>query len=159
MTSPAIDFNAICVALAARFAPGTIGTPTGAQAMRKSFAQTPKQIGPDGPVHLLEVNTGTVIANPGQWKHTMQVDGLLLLSKRPGDSSRVETQRKLWLPFLLHATVDQLKLGLGGATNYTVDKALPEGWRWDEFKVGGDAWDAIRVNWTLYVTENVTLTP
>lgn len=159
MTSPAIDFNAICVALAARFATAAIGTPTGAVAMRQSLAQTPKQIGTDGPVHLLEVTDGSLIANPGQWKHEMHVDGLLLLSKRPGDPARVEKQRKLWLPYLLHATVDQLKLGLGGATNYSVDKALPIGWQWDEFSVGGDDWDAIRVHWAIFVTENVSLTP
>ncbi len=116
MTTPAIDFNAICVALAARFVAGTIGTPTGAVAMRQSLAQSPKAINTDGPVHLLEVTDGSVIAAAGQWKH-------------------------------------------GGATNYTVDKAIPTGWLWDEFRVGNDDWDAIRVHWALFVTENVTLTP
>lgn len=158
MTSPVVNFEAICEAFALRFVAGTIGTPTGAQAMRASFAQAPKQVAAT-PAHVLEVQDGSLIANPGQWQHEMHVDGLLLLDKRPGDPSRVEKQRKLWLPYLLHATVDQLKLGLGGATGYSVDKALPTGWLWDEYNVGDIAFDAIRVHWTLWVTENVALTP
>ena len=158
MTSPVIDFEAICDALAARFAPGTIGTPTGASAMRASYAEPPKGVSAL-PAHLLEVQDGTVIAASGQWKHEMQVDGLLLLAKRPGDPQRVETQRQLWLPYLLHATVDQFKLGLGGASGYTVDKAIPTGWEWDLYKVADIEYDAIRTHWTVYVTENVSITP
>ena len=158
MTSPTVDFAAICTALAARFAAGTIGTPTGALAMRASYANTPKNV-PATPCHLLEVQDGSVVANPGQWKHEMNVDGILLLAKRPGDPERVETQRKLWLPYLLHATIDALKITLGGASGYSVDKAIPAGWEFTEFEVGADQYDAIRVHWTLYVTETVSLTP
>lgn len=158
MTSPVIDFESIMDALAARFVAATIGTPTGATAMKASYAEPPKSV-PQTPAHLLEVQDGEVVASPGQWKHEMRVDGVLLVAKRPGDPQRVETQRQLWLPYLLHATVDQLKLGLGGATNYSVDKAIPTGWEWDEVKVADIEFDAIRVHWTVYVTENVSLTP
>lgn len=158
MTSPAIDFKAITTALAARFVAATIGTPTGADAMAASYAQSPKSV-PQTPAHLIEVQDGSLIANPGQWKHEMNVDGVLLIAKRPADPQRVETQRQLWLPYLLHATVDQVKLNLGGATNYSVDKAIPTGWEWDEVKVADIEFDAIRVHWTVYVTETVVLTP
>jgi hypothetical protein len=70
----------------------------------------------------------------------------------------VEAQRQLWLPYLLHASVDQVKLTLGGATGYSVDKAVPTGWEWAEYNVAGDGYDAIIVHWTVYVTETVSLT-
>lgn len=158
MTTPTVNFAAICTALAARFVAAAIGTPTGAQAMRASYAKPPKNV-PATPAHLLEVQEGSLVANPGQWKHEINIDGILVLSKRPGDPERVEAQRQLWLPYLLHATVDALKITLGGAVGYTVDKAIPSGWEWTEYEVGGDTYDAIRVHWTVYVTENVSLTP
>lgn len=157
MSTPTINAEAILDAMAARFLAAAIGTPSGATAMRASYSETPKNVAAT-PCHLLEVQDGSVVANPGQWKHEINVDGLLLLSKRPGDTARVETQRRLWLPYLLHATVDQLKLGLGSATGYSVDKALPTGWEFTEFPIGADNYDAIRVAWTIWVTETVTLT-
>lgn len=158
MTSPVIDFEGICDALAARFVAATIGTPTGVDAMRKSYSETPKSV-PVAPSHLLEVQDGTVVANPAQWQHEFKIDGLLLLAKRPADTQRVETLRRKWLPYLLHATVDQVKLGFGGATGYTLDKAIPDGgWEWDEYSVAGTEFDAIRVHWTVYLTETVALT-
>lgn len=158
MTSPVINFAAICTALAARFVAATIGTPSGASAMRASYAKQPRNV-PATPAHLLIVQDGTVTANPGQWRHEMQIDGVLLLAKRPGDTERVEAQRQLWLPYLLHACVDQMKLTLGGASGYSVDKAIPFGWQWIVYDVGSDTYDAIRVNWMVYVTETVALTP
>ena len=157
MTTPKIDFESIMDALALRFAAAQIGTPTGAVAMKASYAESPKSV-PQTPAHVLEVQDGTVVAN-SQWNHEINVDGLLLLAKRPADPQRVETQRQLWLPYLLHATVDQMKLGLGGATGYTVDKAIPSGWEWDLFKVADVEFEAIRVHWTIYLTETVSLTP
>jgi len=158
VSSPVINFSAICTALAARFVAGTIGTPTGAQAMRASYAKPPKNV-PATPAHLLSVQDGQLVANPGQWKHEINIDGLLLLAKRPADPERVSAQRQLWLPYLLHACVDQMKITLGGGANYTVDKVLPTEWEWTEYPVGDVDFDAIRVNWRIFLTENVTLTP
>lgn len=153
-----IDFKAICDNLAARFAPNTISTPTGAAAMRASYAQQPKNIAAV-PCVILEVQDGNLTANPGQWKHEMNIDVLFLLSKRPGDPARVEAQRQLWLPYLLAATEAQMKLNLGSASGYTVDKAIPSTWEWIEYGVGQDTYDGIRVRYTVYVTENVSLVP
>jgi len=157
MTAPTVNFAAICTAFAARFIAAAIGTPTGAQAMRASYAKPPKNV-PATPAHLLEVQEGSVVANPSQWKHEFSIDGVFLLAKRAGDPERVEAQRQLWLPYLLHATVDQLKITLGGEVGYSVDKALPSGWEWTEYAIGADNYDAIRVHWTIYVTETVVLT-
>jgi hypothetical protein len=153
-----IDFRAICVALAARYAPGTISTPTGASAMRASYAQAPKNV-PTVPCVVLEIQQGTVTANPGQWKHEMQVDAIFVLSKRPGDPARVDTQRQLWLPALLAATEGKLTLGLAGQAGYSVDKAIPTGWDWIEYQIGADGYDGIRISYTIFVTENVSLVP
>lgn len=153
-----IDFEAICDALAARFEPATIGTPTGAPAMREVFPESPKAV-PVVPAVIVEASDGTVIANPGQWKHELKVDVMFLLSKRPADPVRVETNRRKWLPYLLRATTGQLKLGLGGASGYSVDKAIPEGWEFTEYNVADVTFDAIRLRYVVYVTETVSLTP
>lgn len=153
-----IDFEAICDALALRFEPATIGTPTGAPAMREVWPEPPKSA-PTVPAVLLEVQEGTLVATPGQWKHEFHIDVIFLLSKRPADPVRVETNRRKWLPYLLRATAGQVKLGLGGATGYSVDKALPTGWEFVEFDVAGVTFDAIRVPYTVWVTETVTLVP
>jgi hypothetical protein len=158
MSAPVIDFEAVCNALAARFVAAAIGTPSGQTAMKKSYPEPPESA-PQTPCHILEVQDGSVVANPGQWKHEMQVDGVFLISRRTGDTIRPEAIRRKWLPYLLHATVDQMKLGLGSASGYTVDKAWPTGWEWDEYKVAATEYHAIRVHWTVYITENVALTP
>jgi hypothetical protein len=147
----------MCDALAARFAPGTISTPTGASAMRKAYSEAPKNI-PAVPAVFLEVKDGDIVANPGQWKFEHNVDVVFLLSKRPGDPARVETQRRYWLPILWAATQGQLKLGYGGASGYSLDKAIPTGWEFTEEAVAGDLYDGIRLHWILYVTETVALT-
>ena len=153
-----IDLDAICDGLAHRFAAGVIATPTGAAAMRVAYAKVPKNIA-EFPAVVLEVQDGSVVANPGQWKHEANVDVLLVLPKRVGDTARNEKQRQLWLGPMLAATQGAMKIGLGAATGYVVDKALPTGWVWTEYAVGGDEHDAIRVHFTVYVTENVTLVP
>lgn len=153
-----IDLKGICDALAARFAPGTIATPTGAVAMRASYAQIPKNV-PTVPCVVIDVQDGTLIANPGQWRHEIAIDVVFLLAKRPGDPARVDEQRQRWLGTLLAATEAQLKIGLAAATGYSVDKAIPIGWEFTEFPVGADSYDAIRIHFTVYATENVSLTP
>lgn len=157
MTSPSINFETICDNLAARFVAATIGTPTGAEAMKASYSEPPKSV-PRTPAHFLEVQDGSVVANPSQWKHEMQVDGVFLMSRKSADTIRAEEQRRKWLPYLLHATVDKVKIDLGSASGYTVDKVFPTGWEWDEVKVADVEFHAIRVHWTVYVTENVALT-
>lgn len=153
-----IDLEAICDNLALRFEPATIGTPTGAPAMREVYSESPKSV-PTVPAVLLEVADGSLTANPGQWKHELAIDVMFLLSKRPADPVRVETNRRKWLPYLLRATVGQMKLGLGGATGYSVDKAIPTGWEFTEYDVADVTFDAIRVRFVVYVTETVALTP
>ena len=153
-----IDFEAICDALAARFETGVIGTPTGAPAMREVYPEPPKAV-PVVPSVIVEVSDGTLVANPGQWKHELNIDVMFLLSKRPADPVRVETNRRKWLPSLLRATAGQMKLGLGGATGYSVDKAIPAGWEFVEYDVADAPFDAIRVRYVVYVTETVSLTP
>ena len=151
-----IDLEAICDGLAARFAAATIGTPTGAPAMREVNAETPKAVKAT-PAVILEVQDGTVVANPGQWKHEIGVGVVFLLARRQADPARVETIRRKWLPRLLSATTGQLKIGLGQASGYSVDKAIPTGWEFTEYDVAGTTYDAIRVSYTVFVTETVSL--
>lgn len=153
-----IDLKAICDGLAARFAAGTISTPSGASAMRKSYAAPPKNL-PAVPAVILEVQDGDLVANPGQWKHEIHIDAVFCYSKRQGDTVRADTERQRWLGTLLAATQGQLKLGLASASGYSVDKAIATGWEFTEYVAGGDEYDAIRVHFTVYVTETVTLTP
>lgn len=153
-----IDFKAVCNALAARFAPGTIATPTGAVAMRAAYGQMPKNVAAV-PCVLIEPTDGSINATSSQWEHQMHIDAVFLLSKRPGDPARVEAQRQIWLPSLLYATEKQLKLGIGAQSGYELAKAIPTGWEWIEYDVGGDAYDGIRIHFTIWIYETVTLVP
>lgn len=158
MTAPTIDFESIMDALALRFVAAQIGTPSGATAMKASYAEPPKSV-PQTPAHLLEVQDGTLeLLSPG-FRHEMNVDGLLLLAKRPADPVRVEEQRQRWLPYLLHATADQSKLGIGAQAGYEVLKVIPVGWEWDTYKVAEVEFEAIRVHWTIFISETVVLVP
>lgn len=150
-----IDFKAICDNLAARFAPATIATPSGAPAMRPPSGQMPKGIAVV-PFAFVEATDGQVIAQDGGvWQHEMHVDVVFCLDKRQGDPRRVDANRQRWLPSLLAATEGQLKLGLGAQSGYSVMKAIPTGWRWAEETVSGIEFDAIRVHYTIYVNETV----
>jgi hypothetical protein len=153
-----VDFEAICNALAARFEPGTIGTPSGAPAMREVYAKPPKSV-PTVPAVILSVQDGSVVPASGQWKHEMNIDVVFLLSKRPADPVRVEVNRRKWLPLLLAATVGQWKLGLGAAVGYEMKSALPGPWEWMEYDVAGESFDAIRVGYTVTVLETVSPVP
>jgi hypothetical protein len=158
VTTPAWSLEAICDALAARFLTAAIGTPTGATAMRKSYSEPPKAV-PAVPAHLLEVQDGDITPNSSQWTHVLNIDGIFLLSKRPGDTQRVETQRRLWLPYLLHAAVDQWKLGIGAQAGYELKSAIPAGWEFTEYPVADQLFDAIRVHWQVTVLETIAATP
>ena len=154
-----IDFYGICNALAARFAPGTITTPSGAKAMRPASGQIPKSA-PVVPMVFVEATDGTVIAQDGNaWLHEMHVDVVFLTSKRQGDPVREDAERQRWLPTLLAATEGQLKVGVGAQPGYEVLKVIPTGWRWAEEGVTGQLYDAIRTHWSIYVNEYVSLVP
>lgn len=147
----------ICDNLAARFAPGTITTPSGALAMRASYSETPKNVA-GVPCVYLEVVNGTIVPDPGQWKFEHNIDVVFLYSKRQADTQRQERERRRWLPTLWGATQAQLKIGLGAAVGYSVDKAVPNGgWEFTEETIGGDLYDGIRLHYTVYVTETVSL--
>src|SRR5512139_846719 len=127
-----IDLEDICDGLAARFAAATIGTPSGAPAMRYVYAETPNNVAAT-PAVILEVDNGTVVANPGQWRHEITVNVWFLLGRQQGDTKRVEENRRRWLPYLLAATTGQFKIGLGGESGYSVNKAYPADWEFTEY--------------------------
>ena len=149
-----MDFEAICDAIAARYAPGTLATPSGAQAMRASYGQAPHSM-PATPAVVVRPRDGEVILGSGQVMGQHNIDVEFFLSKAPGDIERVETQRQKWLPYLLTATYGQLKLGLAG----TVDKAIPMGWEFTELPYGGDSYYGIIVHLRVWTTETQALTP
>lgn len=149
-----MDFNDICDGLAARFEPATIGTPTGADAMRSAWGQAPNGPKPT-PFAVVFPQDGEVTYTPGQRLGQHNLDLQFFLSKAGGDFSRVETQRQLWLPYLLSATDGQMKLGLSG----TVLKAIPVSWTYAEIVYGGDTYDGIVIHFRVWTEESVTLTP
>jgi len=155
---PGTAFLTAVDALGDRFEAAVLGTPTGVTPVRHVYPVSLKSVAAL-PAVVLEVQEGTIIANPGEWKHEWNVDVLLLLAKRPADPQRVETWRQLYLPYMLAATEGKLKLGLGAEAGWSLDKAIPLSWQWDEYKVADVEYDAIRVAYRIYVTESVSLTP
>lgn len=149
------DFYATCNALAARFAPGTITTPTDALAMRAAFGQMPNAV-PATPAVYCEPTSGQVVANQ-TWDHEWDIDVVFLVDRVTADPKRIETQRQLWLPTLLRATQGELKLGIGAQSGWELKKAIPTGWEWDEVNVAGTDFSAIRVHYRVFVAETVTL--
>lgn len=149
-----MDLEAISNGLAARFAPGTIGTPTGASAMRASYGQAPNSI-PTTPCIVVFPKDGDLVYGSGQVKGQHRLDVCFYLSKSPGDIARVEKQRQKWLGLLLAATHGAMKLGLASA----VDKAIPASWEFTELPYAGELYDGIIVHVTVYATDNVSLVP
>lgn len=152
------DIGAAVTALAARFEPATIGTPTGAPAMREVYDLPPKGV-PTVPAVVLEVQDGTIVAQSSYWEHHVSVDTVFLLSQRPGDPARVEANRRRWLPYLWSATIGQWKLGIGGQSGYELKSALPVSWEFIIYAVGSNEFDAIRVTWDLWINQTVSSVP
>lgn len=148
-----VSLKAICDALAARYAAGTIATPTGATAMRSSWAQAPHGPKPT-PFLVIAPQTGDVIGGAGEWQITHHVDANFYLSKAPGDIHRVETLRQLWLPTLLAAPLGLMTLGI---TNVKSD--FPVSYEFLELPYEGDGYDGITIHLDVIVREPVTFTP
>lgn len=152
-----MNFRAVCDALGARFAAGTLGTPPGTPtppAIRAVYPQSLKAA-PSLPAVILEPQDGDVTPN-NTWEHDLNIDVLLVLAKRPADPDRVEAWRQAYLPYLLHATVDQPRLGIGAQAGWEVKSALPTGWEYDLYRIGDVEYDAIRVAYQVKVRETVT---
>ena len=147
-----MDIEAICDALAARYTPGTIGTPTGVPAMRAAYGQMPHSM-PNTPAVVVMPQDGDVVAESGSWVLTNNIDVNFYLSKAPGDIERVETYRQKWLQTLLEAVLGSLTLGS------IVKSAFPIGWEFTELPYGGDQYDAIVIHYQVIVREAVTFTP
>ena len=158
MSLPGTAFLAAVDALGDRFVAATLGTPSGAPAIRAVYPVSLKAAS-ELPAVVLEVDAGTLVANSSQWKHEWNVDVYLVIAKRPADPQRVETIRQAYLPYLLGATEGKLKLGLGSEAGWTLDKAIPASWEFLEYSIGDIGYDAIRVGYTLYATETVSLVP
>lgn len=148
------DLKAICDGLAGKFAAGTISTPSGATAMRKSYGQMP--IGtPMLPAVVIVPQSGEVVLDSQAWHGTQLVDVVFLYSKSQGDTARAETQRQLWLPNLLSATFADMDLGLAP----DVAKAYPQGWEFAEYPYGGQDYDAVIVHYAVDVRITQAMTP
>lgn len=139
--------------LAAKYAAGTISTPSGAIAMRFAFADTPKSI-PATPAVYIEATDGEVVMESGAWVVTNHLIVNFLLAKKPGDPERVDAQRDRWLATLLQATFADLDLGLAGS----VKSSYPVRYEFAEIDFGADLYDGIRIFLDVIVREAVTLT-
>jgi hypothetical protein len=138
------DLKAICDNLAAKYAPGTIATPSGASAMRRAYAAQPVNV-PALPAVVLEVQSGEVILDSGAWHGNVLIDVVLLVTKAQGDTARADQERQLWLPALLAACWSDMDLGLAP----DVAKAYPLGWEFGEHSVAGTAYDAVIVHFAV----------
>jgi len=147
-----MDMMAICNGLAARYAPGTIATPSGSEPMRSSVGQAENSV-PATPAFVVMPQTGEIVLEAGAWTQTHQIDGIFLLSKAPGDIARIELQRQLWLPTLLTATLSGYTLSLAG----TVKSALPIGYEFQVYPYNGTDYEAIVIHFEVIVRETVSM--
>lgn len=152
----AFDFYATCNALAARYAPGTISTPTGEAAMRFALGQSPNDLSAT-PCVIVSPQDGELVYAAGSKSGEYRVNVNFYLAKASADFKRLETSRQRWLPVLLAATDGQMQLGQGGSA--TVQKAIPLTWEFTELPYGGESYDGITIHVTIYTLEPVSLTP
>lgn len=148
------DLEDISDAIAARYLPGTIGTPTGAMAMRASYGQMPNSI-PITPAVVVVPQRGEVVYGTQTWDVTHEIDVLFFYSRKQADVPRSETERQRWLPYLLNALNGQMQLGLSGS----VKSAMPTSYEFTELPYGGEQYDGIRISLDVIVREPVTMTP
>lgn len=150
----AFDFYAACNALAARFAPGTIGTPSGEVGMKASFGQAPNDLA-QSPCVVIQPTEGQLVYGGGVKNGQYDVDVNFYLGKASADFKRIETSRQRWLVTLLAACDGQMLLGLGGSG--TVQKVLPLRWEFRQLVYGGVEWDGIVIHARIWTIEPVTL--
>lgn len=142
-----MDLKAICDALAVRYDPGTISTPTGAQAIRNSYGQMPHSM-PNTPSVVIVPQEGEATPGTGMWDLRNKIDVNFYISKAPGDLARVELQRQLWLPTLLSACTASMNLGIA-----VVKSTFPISWEFIELPYGGDQYDGIVIHLEVWVQE------
>lgn len=149
----AFDLYAACNALAARFAPGTIATPSGETAMQASYGQAPNnQL--RSPAVVLAPTNGQLLYGGATKNGQYDVDVHFYLSKAADDYKRIETSRQKWLVPLLGACDGQMVLGLGLSG---VQKVLPLTWEFRVLTYGGVDYDGIVIHERIYTIEPVTL--
>lgn len=146
-----VDLKAVADGLAAKYAPGTIATPTGAEPMRGSYGQMPEELA-GTPSVVVFPESGEIVPGSGMWTVTHQMDVYFYMSK-VGDLARAEEQRQLWLPNLLTACLANMTLGVAN-----VKSALPSGYEFVEMIYGGTTYDGIIVHYDVIVREPVTFT-
>ncbi len=152
----AFDFYAACNALAARYAPGTIPTPTGEQPMRASYGQDPNGIS-QSPCVVVFPKDGDLVYGNGDKTGTYRVDVNFYVGKSTADYKRLETTRQRWLVPLLAAVEGQSTLGLGGSG--LVQKAIPTTWEFAQLLYGDFTWDGIVIHFEITTLEPATLVP
>lgn len=146
-----MDMKAICDGLATRYA---AMTPPSGETLRAAYGQEPKSM-PDTPAIVFFPQDGDMTLGTGQWEGEHRIDLCLYLSKRPGDPSRVETQRQKWLGPLLSRLDGQMAIGLAP----TVLKAYPTSYEWTERQYDGAGYDGILVHLVVNTRENATFAP
>ena len=145
------DFNAICATLAARYAPGTLATPAGGTAIRTAYGHAPHSL-PATPAVVVMPQTGDVVPGSGEWTITHHVDVNFYLAKSQGDVTRNETQRQIWLPSLLSATLGAMTLSA------TIKSGLPTSYEFLELSYGDQLYDGITIHLDMIIREAVTMT-
>lgn len=149
----AFDFNAACTALAARFAPGTIATPSGERAMQASYGQAPNNL-KQTPAVVVQPTKGQLIYGGGVKNGQYDVDVEFYLASRSVEFGRIETSRQKWLVNLLGACDGQLLLGLGASG---IQKVVPLDWEYRVLTYGGTEYDGIVIHERIWTIEPVTL--
>lgn len=152
----AFDFNAACTALAARFAPGTITTPSGERAMQASYGQAPNNL-KQTPAVVIQPTKGQLVYGGGVKNGQYDVDVEFYLSSRSIEFGRIETSRQKWLVTLLGACDGQMQLGIGSSANGVVQKVIPLDWEFRVLTYGGTEYDGILIHERIYTIEPVTL--
>ena len=146
-----VDFDAIAIALAARYAPGLMSPPSGQAVLRLSTADLPQQVTVTPAILVFPPNTGTLEygASTRQGESGFKLQFFYSMGV---DMKRDSVALRKWLGVLL----DQLRgaAQLGGI----VASARVDAWRTAKLTYGGDEFNGIELDVTIVTAEAWTAT-
>lgn len=134
-----MDVRAVASAIAARYAPGVLSTPTGAAAIRSSSGLSPERIGAY-PAMIVSSDEGTVRVGEGSRLITARWFARLYYSDAAsGDLERDITQLEDWTSVLLEA--HKVSVQLGGLAAYVRTSS----WKIGQLRFAGITYNGVEL--------------
>lgn len=145
--------QAIADAIALKYAPGTLTTPSGQDAIRRVFSQAPNNI-PEFPSIIVAPMHGKVVEGAQTWDLRASIEVQLYVGAMSGDLPRMDATRQAYLNTMLRAVVGSQSLGLS-----YVKSCMPVTWEFRTLEYAGAEYLGLIIDLELIIRETVALAP